>query len=264
MATTKKATKKTTAKKATARKAPAKKAATRKPAAKTTPLLERDRQTIAQDVSYAVAGLSVEAVSLAKAAIAKIEELRGEVAKTDPKTLVSSLRDDAPAKVEKAVTDARGKLVAELEDAIKAFESTFDTRATEGRKLIADLKKDERVSKFLDQTASTRSQLKAALTSVTKTGQVAVEAGRKPVDNATSQLKGAVTSVRKGTDNAGAQVKGAVTSVRKGADAAVEAAKKQADTATSQVKGAVTSVRKSADTAGDAAEATTEKVDQAS
>ena len=221
MATTKKATaKKASTKKATARttkKSTTKRTAAKKPA--TTPLLEREPQTLVQDLSYAVAGLSVEAVSLAKSAVAKIDELRGEVAKAaqDPKATFSTVRQQGPAKVEKTVADVRAKLIAELEDAVRAFEATFDTRATEGRKLIGDLKKDQRVSKFLDQTSSSRSQLKAAFTSVTKTGQAAVEAGLK-----------------------------------------------QADTATSQVKGAVTSVRKTADTVSDAAEATTEKVDEAS
>ncbi len=246
--TTKKATTKkaTTAKKATAKKATTKKTAAKKPA--TTPLLERAPQTLAQDVSYAFAGLSVEAISLAKTALGKIDELRGEVTKAaqDPKGLVTTVREDGPAKVEKTVTDVRAKLVAELEDAVKSFESTFDTRATEGRKLIADLKKDQRVSKFLDQTSSTRSQLKAAFTSVTRTGQVAVEAGLKQADTASSQVKGAVTSVGKT------------------AEVTVDAAREQAGNAATQVKAATTSVRKSADTVADAAEAGAEKVDDAS
>ena len=248
MATTKKATaKKATSKKATARKtSTTKRTAAKKPA--TTPLLEREPQTLVQDLSYAVAGLSVEAVSLAKSAVSKIDELRSEVTKAaqDPKATFTTVREQGPAKVEKTVADVRGKLITELEDAVRAFEATFDTRATEGRKLIGDLKKDQRVSKFLDQTSNSRSQLKAAFTSVTKTGQVAVDAGIKQADTA------------------GSQVKGAVTSVTKTAEAAVDAARDQASTATTQVKGAVTSVRRSADAASDAAEATAEKVDDAS
>ena len=57
---------------------------------------------------------------------------------------------------------------------------------------------------MLDQTSSTRSQLKAAFTSVTKTADVAVEAGSKAASkqagNAKTQVKAATTSVRKSAE----------------------------------------------------------------
>lgn len=192
------ATTKTPAKKATAKKTAAKKTA----AKKTTPLREREPQVLAEDTSYAVAGLAVDAVSLAKAAVAKIDELRAEVAKVtaDPKATVASVRtaaEKAPATAKETAEDVRGKLVKELESAIASFEKTFDAKAVEGRKLIDALKKDQRVNRFLDQTASTRAQIKAAVTSLTRTAETAVEAGKKQADVATAQLKGAVTSVRK-------------------------------------------------------------------
>lgn len=193
------ATKKSTTKKATTKKATAKKATAKKSTTKRTPLHQRQPQQIAQDATYAFAGFGLEAVSRAKQAVAKIEELRDEVAKVanDPRAVVSSVREDAPARVEKTVDGVRSKLIAELESAVASFESTFDTRANEGRKLIEELKKDQRVNKFLDQTSNTRSQVKAALTSVTKTGQAAFDAAREQADTASSQVKGAVTSLRK-------------------------------------------------------------------
>jgi hypothetical protein len=279
MAATKKATAKKTsttrtsaAKKATtttARKKPSTKKATatrRQAAPKRTPLLERERQTIAEDASYAVAGLAVGTVTLGKAAIAKIEELRGEVAKAakDPKSTVRTVGDEAPAAVRSTVDGVRSKLIVELEAAIASFEKTFDARATEGRRIVADLKKDARINRFLDQTSSTRTQLKGAFTSVAKTAEVAVDAGRKQADNATGQVKGAATSATKGADNASTQLKGAVTSLAKVAEAAVGAGRKQAETARTQVKAATTSVKKTVDAAPDAAEATVAEVDDAS
>jgi exonuclease VII large subunit len=159
---------------------------------------------------------------------------------------VRNVANEAPTAATKTVENVRHKLIVELEAAIRVFERTFDEKATEGRQLVDSLKQDTRVNRFLDQSESTRSQLKAALTSLTKTVDVAAGAARKQADTASSQVKGAVTSVGRTVD------------------VATEAAKKQADTAVTQVKAAATSVRRSAETVGDAAEAATAKVDEAS
>lgn len=190
---------------ATTRKRPSAKKATstrRAAAPKRTPLLERDPQTIAQDASYAAAGLAVGSVTLGKAAVAKIAELRSAVADAaaDPRATLRSVADDAPTAARTAVDGVRHKLVVELESAIAAFERTFDARATEGRKLLTSLERDQRISKLVEQGKNTRSQLKGALTSVTRTADVATEAARKQAETATSQVKAAVTSVRKTAD----------------------------------------------------------------
>ncbi|WP_052667232.1 hypothetical protein [Nitriliruptor alkaliphilus] len=219
-----------------------------KVAPKRSPLTEREPRILAEDASYAAAGLAVDAVILVRAATTKLEELRAEVQKVaaDPATTVKNVTEQGPATVTRTAQDLRGRLVAELESAIASFESTFDAKATEGRKLVESLKKDARVAKLLDQTSATRAQVKAALTSVTKTVDVAVEAGRKQAETASSQVKGATTSVAKTLD------------------VAVEAGRKQAETARTQVKAATTSIRRSADTVPGAAKAVETEVEQAS
>jgi hypothetical protein len=256
--TTKKATAKAPTTEAAKRKAAAQKAAaTRKRnraaaerakvAPERAPFAEREPRVLAEDASYAAAGLAVDAVTIVRSATAKLEELRAEARKAadDPAATLRSLTETAPATVTRTVGDVRGRLVAELEAAIAVFEKTFDAKATEGRKLVESLRSDDRVAKLLDQTSSTRSQVKAALTSVTKTADVAVDAGRKQAETATSQIKGATTSVTKTVD------------------AAVEAGRKQAEAARSQVKAAATSVRKSAETLPGAAEALEDEVENA-
>jgi hypothetical protein len=77
----------------------------------------------------------------------------------------------------------------------------LDNKAAEGRKVAADVKKDTRVKKILEQTGNSRSQVKAAVTSVRKTADVSLvagrSAGRKQAGNASSQVKAAVTSLRR-------------------------------------------------------------------
>jgi hypothetical protein len=212
------------------------------------PIAEREPRILAEDASFAAAGLAVDAVSVVRHASAKIDELRAEVRKAagDPAATFKSLSETAPATVTRTVGDVRGRLVAELESAIAGFERTFDAKASEGRELVESLKNDDRIAKLLDQTSSTRSQVKSALTSVTRTVDVAVGAGRKQAETATSQIKGATTSVTKTVD------------------VAVEAGRKQAETAKSQVKAAATAVRKSAEAVPGAVEGLEAEVDKAS
>lgn len=202
--TTKKATKKTTAKRTSgaAKKSTAKRATKRATTAKkpSTPALhEREPKTLAEDATYAVAGFAAEAVEYTRSLPTKVEGLVKELEKLverAPKR-AKGLADEAPAKAKATADDVRSKLIAELEKAIAAFERVFDEHAAEGRKLVTELKKDQRVSRVLDQTGNSRSQVKAAVTSVTKTFDVALDAGRKQADVATSQVKAAVTSLRR-------------------------------------------------------------------
>jgi hypothetical protein len=212
------------------------------------PIVEREPRILAEDASFAAAGLAVDAVTLVKQASTKLEELRAEVRRAagDPAATFRSVSETAPATVTRTVGDVRGRLVAELETAIAAFEKTFDAKAIEGRKLVESLKSDERVAKLLDQTSSTRSQVKAALTSVTRTVDLAFGAGRKQAETAATQVKGASTSVTRTVD------------------IAFGAGRKQAETAATQVKAAATSVRKAAEAVPAAAEAVEDQVDRAS
>jgi hypothetical protein len=211
------------------------------------PLAEREPRTLAEDATYATAGFAIDAVTIVRNATVKLEELRTAVQKAagDPGATVRGVTATGPATVTRTAQDVRGRLVAELETAIASFETQFDAKAIEGRKLVESLKKDPRVAKLLDQTSNTRSQVKAALTSMTRTVDAAVAAGRKQAGTASSQVKGATTSVAKTLD------------------VAVGAGRKQAGTARSQAKAAATSARRSADTVPGAAEAVETELEKA-
>jgi ElaB/YqjD/DUF883 family membrane-anchored ribosome-binding protein len=251
MATTKKATAKkaSTAKKSTARststrpaaKKSTKKATARKQAPKRTPLTEREPSVLLETAGYAAAGIAHDVVELAKGLPTRVGSLRND-AERAPET-VRSLRTEVPARVESALTTLRERVAKDADRRLASFERQFDAKAAEGKKLVDDIAKDKRVSKVLDQTSNTRSQVKAAVTSVTKTADVAVDAASKAAGEqaktARSQFKGAVTSARKTADVA--------------VDAGTKAATEQAGNARSQVKAAATSVRKSADTIAEAA-----------
>jgi hypothetical protein len=217
----KKTSKKTT-KKATARKAPAKKT-TRKATARVevpAPLFEREPVELLETAGYAATSVVNDVVTLVR----------------------------NPERLESILASLRERLGKDLERTLESFARVVDGRAAEGKKVIEVVVKDERVSRVLEQTSNTRSQLKAALTSVTKTADVAGEAAGKQADTARTQVKGATTSVRNSTEQARSQVKGAATSVKKIADVAFDAASKQAPNAASQLKAAATSVRKTAET----------------
>ena len=167
MATTtaKKTAKKTARKKTTAKRTAAK--TTTKTAPKTAPLTEREPKIVLEDAGYAAAGFARDVVELARALPSRLEVLR--------------TRD----------TDA---LLGQLT-------TMLDKKAAEGRKVAAEVRKDARVKKVLDQTGTTRSQVKAAVTSVRKTADVSLSAGRtagrQQATNATGQVKAAVTSLRR-------------------------------------------------------------------
>lgn len=225
----------TTTKKAPAKKAPAKKtttstskkAAAGKASAKqstqrqATPVGDKDLATFAEQAAWAYAGLVNEVVSLAVEAPQHLPRNREDLVKA---------REDVVAQVRSNV------------DAVAtSFNARLEARAAAGRKAAEELRKDPRVERVttslkpvVHQANNTRSQVKAAVTSVTKTANVAGEAATKQFGNVTSQAKGAVTSLGKVND------------------VAVEASRKQASNARSQVKAARTSTRKTVDAAVDA------------
>jgi hypothetical protein len=251
--TTKKTTaaKKSTATKATAN-TPAKttrKKTTKKATAKVTATAPA-KTTRKKTTKKATARVEVQAPLLEREPVA-ILETAGYAATSVVNDVITLVRN--PDRLETILTSLRERLGKDLERTLESFTRVVDGRAAEGKKVIEVVVKDERVSRVLDQTSNTRSQLKAALTSVTKTADVAGEAAGKQAETARTQVKGATTSVRNSTEQARSQVKGAATSVKKIADAAYGAASKQAPNAASQVKAAATSVRKTAETVVDAA-----------
>jgi hypothetical protein len=206
-----KTTKKTTAKKATARKSTAKKTTAKRTAPKRTApkkpaLTEREPLVVLEDAGYALAGVANDVVEFAKVLPSKLQGYRGQLVKTadEAPERVKHLAEDAPVKVKSTVTEVRSRVTKDLEGFVKSFEKGFDEKAAEGRKVAEQVKKDGRVQRILDQTGNTRSQLKGALTSVAKTADVTVEAGRqagrKQAENALTQVKGAATSVRKSAE----------------------------------------------------------------
>lgn len=221
---TKAPAKKTTTKATTAKKAPAKKAS---PKATHTKAEDKDLATFAEQAAWAYAGVLNDVVHLAVEAPKHVPTTREELHDTR-ESLVAQLRTN----MDKVVT---------------TFNARLEAKAVEGRKAADELARDPRVERVtstlkpvLDQAGNTRSQVKAAVTSVTKTANVAGEAANKQFGNVTAQAKGAVTSLGKVSDvavdasrkqagNARSQVKAATTSTRKTVDAAVEAGKKLAN-----------------------------------
>lgn len=165
--TTAKKTAKKTTRKQTAKQTNAKRTTTRSTPTKATPLNEREPKVLLEDAGYAAAGFAHDLVELARTLPERLEKLRA--------------------------TD-RDALLAQLT-------TLLDSKAAEGRKVAKEVQKDTRVQKVLEQTGNTRSQVKAAVTSVRKTADVSLlagrTAGRKQAANAQSQVKAAVTSLRR-------------------------------------------------------------------
>ncbi len=208
--TTRATTTRSTARTTTTSAAPrARKTASRGPARAASPSAVREPAQLLGTAGLAAAGLAGDAVGLARRLPERLESVRS----------------------------------------IDALERLVEAKAEDGRRLLDGLAKDDRVSRVLARSANTRSQVKAALTSVGRVGTVAAAAADGQAKVARSQVAGARTSVSKATS----RVKGAVTSIRRTGDAAIEAAIEQSKVARGQVKGAATSTRRTAATVVDAA-----------
>jgi hypothetical protein len=138
--------------------------------------------------------------------------------------------------VEETIVELRERLAKDAERYLETFEKRFDAKAKEGRKLADDVRKDERVSKVLDQADNARSQLRGAFTSVTKTADVAVEIGSEQADRVTSQAKATATTAQKAVDDQPSQ--GPRRGHREG-----PTARKGVDATLSQAKGTVTAAK---------------------
>ncbi len=187
----------------------------------TTPRIhEREPQTIVRDAAYAVTALADEAIASVRTLTAKAEKLRDEapakakeLRETAPNRL-KALPEDAQTtlegrrdKVETQLKDLRDRAQKDADARLVKFEASFDAKAAAGAEKVATFRKDERVVKVTsafepvgDQLKIARTQVKGAVTSVRKTMDAAVDAGKTQAGHAKSQVKGAVTSTRKTVD----------------------------------------------------------------
>ena len=141
----------------------------------------------ALDAGYALAALANDALQLAAEAL--------------------QLARDLPSKAQARAKDLRdlAKQREQLEQRIQSFrentEKRVEEKAAEGRTVTEGILSDERVRRVLDQAKTAQSQVKAALTSIRKTGEAAAgaaaTAGRQQAETAKSQVKAAATSVKK-------------------------------------------------------------------
>lgn len=139
------------------------------------------------DAGYALAALANDALRLATEAVQLARTLP-----TKAQERAQELRD---------LRSRREELDERIHELREAVEQRFDETAARGRSVTEDVLGDERVRRVVDQARSARSQVKAAITSIRRTGDEtaagAVRAGREQARTARSQVKAAATSVRK-------------------------------------------------------------------
>jgi F0F1-type ATP synthase membrane subunit b/b' len=188
--------------------------------ATTTRIHEREPQIIVRDAAYAVTALADEAMASVRTLSAKAEKLRDEAP-----AKAKELRETAPtrfksfpegaqttleerrAKVETQLKDLRGRASKDADARLVKFEASFDAKAAAGAVKVATLRQNDHLVKMTsafepvgDQLKVARTQVKGAVTSMRKTVEAAVDAGKTQAGNAKTQVKGAVTSSRKTVD----------------------------------------------------------------
>lgn len=185
-------------------------------------LHEREPKAIARDSGYALASIAHDAVEFVRAVPARVDTWREEAPSS-----AKELRQDVPVRArslsgtmqerlssqrsefEQQMRSLRDRTRGELEGRLHQAETRFDEKVVEGEQVVAEVRDDPRVNrieselaKVWEQASNTQSQTKAAWTSVRKTVDVAVEAGREQARNARSQVKAALTSARKTAETA--------------------------------------------------------------
>lgn len=154
---------------------------------------------------------------------------------------------DAPSNVPKSREDLSNRVRNGVDQARTSFTTLLDTKAHEGRKVVEDLRNRPEVTRLtdnlepvLEQAGNTRSQVKAAATSVSKTVTAYTRGATDQFGTVTAHGKDAVSSLVRIGDtaaraartqavNARRQVKAARTSTRKTVDAAVQAGRNLAE-----------------------------------
>ncbi len=150
------------------------------------------------DAGYALAALANDALELAGEALQLARELPSKARERAQKTgemtqeRMSEMRD---------LKARREDLETRIQQFREQAEERFDEKAARGRSLTEGVLNDERVRRVLDQAKTAQSQVKAALTSIRKTGEsaasAATTAGKAQGENAKAQVKAAGTSVKK-------------------------------------------------------------------
>ncbi|GGI05108.1 hypothetical protein [Egicoccus halophilus] len=136
---------------------------------------EREATSVLEDAGYAAAGLAHDVVTLARRLPERLESVK--------------------------VDEWRERVGKDVEGLLGQLTELLDKKATEGRRVAADVRSDARVARLLEQTGATRSQVRAAVSSVRRTADVTVAAGRfagrRQAEVATNQVRTAATSVRR-------------------------------------------------------------------
>jgi hypothetical protein len=149
------------------------------------------------DVGYALAALASDALELANEAIQLARQLPGK-AQERAQQATEKAHDQA-----QQLRDLKARR-EDLEQAIRDFrdqaEERLDAKAARGRSIADNILSDERVRRILDQASNTQAQVKAAITSIRRTGEAAASAGRDQAKTARSQVKAAATSAKRTAD----------------------------------------------------------------
>lgn len=147
---------------------------------------------VATDAGYALAALANDAMSLATEAV--------KLARTLPQKAQERAQDM------RDLRSRREQLEERIRELREAAEQRFDEKSAQGRTVAEDLLGDERVQRVVDQAKTAQAQVKAAITSIRKTGSAtasgAARAGKEQGRAARSQVKAAATSVRKTAETA--------------------------------------------------------------
>lgn len=146
----------------------------------------------AADAGYALAALANDALQLATEAVSLARTLPSKAQER-----AQELRD---------LRSRREHLNERIRELREVAEQRFDEKAAQGRTVAEEVLSDERVQSVIDQAKAAQSQVKAAITSIRKTGDEAAagakEAGREQAEDARRQAKAAATSLRKTAETA--------------------------------------------------------------
>lgn len=148
------------------------------------------------DAGYALAALANDALQLATEAVSLARTLPSKAQER-----AHELRD---------LASRRENLNERIRELREVAEQRFDEKAAQGRTVAEEVLSDERVQRVIDQAKTAQSQVKAAITSIRKTGDQAAAGAAEASDQA---------------EHARRQTKAAATSLRKTAETAVDAGK---------------------------------------
>lgn len=168
-----------------------------------TPSKAQPEKNRANDAGYALAALATDALQLATEALQLAKQMP---AKAQDRVHQASGRAQSRAAELTDLQARRTDLEAKVREFREEAEELLDEKAAQGRSLTEGILNDDRVRRVLDQAKTAQSQVKAALTSIRRTGGAAAggaaAAGKTQASTAKSQVKAAATSVKKTADAA--------------------------------------------------------------